>query len=199
MSNEPSISAIVLAGGQARRMAGRDKGLIPFNGLPLIASVLHRLAPQVDEIIISANRHMDEYAKLGYPVVTDGSADYRGPLAGIHAAGQRSKGEWLLITPCDTPFLPLDLARRLLTQAQASATRLACAADDTQTHPATMIMHRSLLGSLAECLAQGQLKVQAWQAAHGCAVVRFTGATQAFININTPDELAAAQQLANRG
>ncbi len=199
MSNEPSISAIVLAGGQARRMAGRDKGLIPFDGLPLIAAVLHRLAPQVDEIIISANRHMDEYAKLGYPVVTDASADYRGPLAGIHAAGQRTRGEWLLITPCDTPFLPPDLAQRLLTQARASGVRLACAADDTQTHPATMLMHRSLLSSLAECLTQGQLKVQAWQTAHGCAVARFPGATQAFMNINTPDDLTAAQQLLSRG
>ena len=191
-----SISAIVLAGGQARRMGGRDKGLIPLAGRPLIAWVLARLAAQVDEILISANRHLDDYAALGHPVVTDDLPDQRGPLAGIVAAGRRAKGRWLLVVPCDAPFLPLDLACRLLAAARADNTRLACAADARQTHHATMLLHRDLLDSVAARLAQGQLKVQAWQAGQDCAVAHFADAPHAFLNINTPDDLAVAERLA---
>ncbi|MBI5937682.1 MAG: molybdenum cofactor guanylyltransferase [Betaproteobacteria bacterium] len=198
MSRRPEISAIVLAGGQARRMDGQDKGLIPLEGRPLIAWVLERLAPQADEIVVSANRHWDEYARFGHPVVGDASADYRGPLAGIHAAGQHAKGEWLLVAPCDTPFLPNDLAQRLLARARAEGARLACAADDAQVHPTTMLMHRDLLDSLGEYLARGQFKVRAWQAENGCAVARFTDDAHAFMNINSPDDLAAARRIAAR-
>lgn len=196
MSQRPEISAIVLAGGQARRMDGQDKGLIPLEGRALIAWVLERLAPQVDEIVVSANRHVDEYARFGHPVVGDASADYRGPLAGIHAAGQRAKGEWLLVAPCDTPFLPNDLAQRLLARARAEGARLACAADDAQVHPTAMLMHRDLLDSLGEYLARGQFKVRAWQTENGCAVARFTDDAHAFMNINSPDDLAAARRIA---
>lgn len=192
-----SISAIVLAGGLARRMGGQDKGLLPLNGRPLIAWVLERLAPQVDEILISANRHLGDYAELGHPVVTDDDQpDRRGPLAGILAAGRRATGEWLLIAPCDAPFLPLDLAPRLLARAQAGDARLVCAADETRTQHATMLLHRDLLDSVAAQLAQGQLKVQAWQAAQGCAVERFADTPHAFLNVNSPDDLAAAERLA---
>lgn len=194
MSKRPEVGAIVLAGGQAQRMDGQDKGLIQLDGRPLIAWVLERLAPQVDEIVISANRHLDEYAKLGHPVVTDVSADYRGPLAGIHAAGQTIQSEWLLVAPCDTPFLPHDLAQRLLDGTQAQNTRLACAADGEHVHAATLIMHRGLLDDLGERLTQNRLKVRDWQAENNCAVVRFSNAAQAFMNINTPDDLAAARR-----
>lgn len=193
MSKPPEISAIVLAGGQGRRMGGQDKGLIQLAGRPLVERVLERIAPQADEVLISANRHLDVYARLGHRVVTDRQADFLGPMAGIHAAGQLAQGEWLLVVPCDAPFLPNDLARRLLTEAQRTGARLVRAADAGQTHYTTLLMHRSLLPSLGQHVAEGKLKLQAWQSEQGAATLVFAD-TDAFANINTPDDLARAER-----
>lgn len=175
-------------------MAGQDKGLVPLAKRPLIAWVLERLAPQVGEVLISANRNLDAYAELGYPVIPDRQPDYNGPMAGICAAGRQAKGDWLLIVPCDAPFLPLDLADRLLDAAQRNGTRLARAADAEHTHYTTLLLHRGLLPDIAAHLADGRLKLRVWQARHNPATVIFTDEPDAFLNINTPDDLAQAEQ-----
>lgn len=174
-------------------MGGQDKGLIALAGRPLIAWVLDRIAPQVDEVVISANRHRDIYAGLGHPVVADGHPDYRGPMAGIAAAGTRARGEWLLAVPCDTPFLPADLAQRLLDHARQTGCRLVRAADPGQTHYTSFLFHRDLLPDLAAHVADGRLKLQAWQAEYAANTVAFADAG-AFLNLNTPDELAEAER-----
>lgn len=193
MSKHLEISAIVLAGGQGRRMGGQDKGLIELAGRPLIELTLERIAPQADEVLISANRHLERYARFGHRVVADGQAEYLGPMAGIYAAGQAAQGEWLLVAPCDAPFLPTDLARRLLAEVQRTGARLVRAADAGQTHYTTLLMHRSLLPDLGQHLSTGKLKLQAWQNEHDSATLVFTDA-HAFVNINTPDDLARAKQ-----
>ena len=78
-----NITGVILAGGLARRMGGVDKGLIDLRGQPLVAHVIAALEPQVENIIISANRDLDRYTEFGYPVVTDTLPDHPGPLAGI--------------------------------------------------------------------------------------------------------------------
>lgn len=198
MSKHPEISAIVLAGGQGRRMGGQDKGLIELAGRPLIELTLERIAPQTDEVLISANRHLERYARLGHRVVADEQAEYLGPMAGIYAAGQAAQGEWLLVVPCDAPFLPHDLAQHLLAAAQDTGTRLVRAADAEQTHYTTLLMHRSLLPSLGQHLSEGKLKLQAWQASHAPETVRFEADPAAFLNVNTPEDLQRAEALAAR-
>lgn len=190
---EITLTALILAGGQARRMAGQDKGLIALAGRPLIAWVLDRIAPQVGEVVISANRHRETYAEFGHPVVADDHADYRGPMAGIAAAGAQARGEWLLAVPCDAPFLPADLGRRLLDRAIESNSRLVRAADSGQIHYTSFLFQRSLLADLAAHVADGRLKLQDWQAEHGAETVTFADAG-AFLNVNTPDDLARAEQ-----
>lgn len=174
-------------------MGGQDKGLIELAGRPLVERVLDRIAPQADEVLISANRHLDIYARHGHRVVVDRQADFLGPMAGIYAAGQVAHGEWLLVVPCDAPFLPDDLAQRLLAEAQRTGARLVRAADAAQTHYTTLLMHRSLLPSLGQHLSEGKLKLQAWQSEQGAATLVFADAS-AFVNINTPDDLAQAEQ-----
>ena len=78
-----SITGIILAGGKSRRMGGVDKGLMDFLGKPMVAHVLQRLTPQVDEVFINANREPERYAVFGQPVVQDDIADFAGPLAGL--------------------------------------------------------------------------------------------------------------------
>src|SRR5260221_1425552 len=107
------VTGMVLAGGQGRRMGGVDKGLQPLHGKPMVAAVLARLAPQVDEILINANQNLADYGRFGYRVVPDAIGGFAGPLAGLHAGLGEATHEVVLTVPCDLPFLPMDLSARL--------------------------------------------------------------------------------------
>src|SRR5919197_5324771 len=107
------VSGIVLAGGLGRRMGGVDKGLQLLHGRPMIAHVLARLAPQVDEIVINANQNLERYAAFGHRVVSDRISGFAGPLAGLHAGLEAISQPLALTVPCDSPFLPSDLVARL--------------------------------------------------------------------------------------
>src|SRR5581483_1360528 len=85
----PGVTGVVLAGGRGTRMGGADKGLVELHGRPLAAHALDRLRPQVDALLISANRNHDRYAALGAPVIADASSTFDGPLAGMLAALSR--------------------------------------------------------------------------------------------------------------
>lgn len=187
------VSAIILAGGQAQRLGGLDKGLVELDGKRLIAHVLERLAGQVDEILISANRNLDVYADYGWPVVPDGESGYPGPLAGILAGAGQARHDWLLVVPCDTPFLPETLAERMLERGRTAAVPLVRASDAMRIHYAVMLLHRTLVADLADWLKAGERRVQAWQARHAHTEVRFEEPPWAFMNINTPEDLRQAE------
>ena len=99
-----NITGIILAGGQARRMGGQDKGLIQLAQKPMIEYVLNAIKPQVDEIIINANRNQVVYEKYGYPVVADQIEGYCGPLAGMASGLQTAETPFVVTVPCDSPF-----------------------------------------------------------------------------------------------
>lgn len=188
-----SISGIVLAGGLARRMEGIDKGLMPFAGKPMIAHVLERLRPQVDEILISANRETERYAAYGFPVVADEIAGYAGPLAGLHRGMCVAQYPLLLSVPCDSPLLPADLADRLLKALQQSDADLALATTGNRTHPVFSLCRCSLKDHLFHYLQTGGRKMSDWHASLKVAEVPFDDELQAFANINTPEELESVQ------
>ncbi len=168
-------------------MGGADKGLLDYRGRPLVEWVLDALAPQVGEILISANRNLDRYARYGCRVLPDVLADFPGPLAGVLAALDAVDTDWLLVAPCDTPHLPADLARRLLDAAQRQGVALAVAADDAQVHHTCFIMHTSQHENLVAFLARGERAVRRWQA--GLATVNVPFDAAAFVNFNRPDDL----------
>jgi len=192
------ISAVILAGGLARRFKGEDKGLIELAQRPLAAWVAERLRGQVAEILLNANRNLGNYAALGYPVVADHLPGNPGPLAGLLAAGRTAQQEWLLAVPCDAPFLPLNLAIHLHGQALANNVQMVRAADETGIHYAVMLLHRSLLADLDRFVQGGGRQVRAWQEAHPVETVTFSGDPYAFLNVNTPDDLRTAERLARR-
>jgi molybdopterin-guanine dinucleotide biosynthesis protein A len=189
MSVAEQIAAVILAGGQGRRMGGADKGLVAYQGRPLIEWVLDALAPQVGEIVISANRNLDTYAAYGRRVLPDTLPDFSGPLAGVLAALDAVKADWLLVVPCDTPHLPADLALRLLGAAQLECLPLAVAADETRVHHSCFIVRTDQRGNLAAFLARGERAVRHWQAGLSSAVVSFDAAC--FANLNQPDDFQA--------
>lgn len=191
MSQIHPISAILLAGGAGRRMGGEDKGLLKLKDKPLVEWVLARIAPQVDEILISANRNLDAYSAFGYPVLPDKTEGYAGPLAGIARGLLDAKHELILSVPCDTPFLPDDLVARLLSALQAGDYDCAVPYLGDAGQHAICLMRRQVGASLAQYLALGGSKVQDWQARLKCAHVNFTDVAPFFVNLNRPEQLAA--------
>jgi molybdenum cofactor guanylyltransferase len=187
------IFGVILAGGEGRRMGGADKALLPFAGRPLIAHVLDRLEPQVERVLISANGDAARFAGFGCMVIPD--AQPQGPLSGVLAtlkAAAALGATHVVSTPCDTPFLPGDLVPQLLLASEASSKGLAFAATRDQAHPATAIWPVGLAPALAEFLAIGEAKVTRFTSAHAATQAAFPDA-RAFLNLNTPEDLAAAE------
>lgn len=185
-----TVSGIVLAGGQATRMGGVDKGWVEWHGVPLIQHVLQRLSPQVDDVIISANRSLNQYQVLGHPVVTDTLPDFSGPLAGIAAALAVCRHDWALVVACDCPLLPLDLCQTLRNAHHHAPLRLVH--DGAQHQPLFMLLHRQLLPSLHTALSQQQYKVGQWARAQSALTVQIN-TPDAFVNFNTLADLQANQ------
>lgn len=186
------ITGLVLAGGQGSRLGGVDKGLQPYHGRPLAQHALQRLTPQVGRVMLSANRHLEEYARWGVPVWPDPAelTGYQGPLAGFLAGLAHAATPYLVTVPCDCPCFPTDLVARL-----ASAMRddidLVVAGTASGPEPAFCLMRRSVAGHLRGYLQSGERKIGRWTAQLRRAEVSFDDPA-AFFNINTPDDLARA-------
>jgi molybdopterin-guanine dinucleotide biosynthesis protein A len=149
----------------------------------------------VGSLLISANRNRDVYASYGYPVIADVMGDYDGPLAGMLSAMRAAGTAYILTTPCDAPSIPADLARRL---AEALAGENAVASTVSlqgRPHPVFALLRCSLAGDLESCLKQGERGAGAWLHRHQAVPVDFSDAAGAFVNINTPQELLAQQDL----
>lgn len=189
------ITGIILAGGQGHRMGGTDKGLQLLRGKPLVAWVLERLAPQVDELLISANRNLDAYARFGYRVIpdepgeTNGIEKFAGPLAGLQQGLNEAAHPLVLTVPCDSPFLPTDLAQRLYTAFNQQNTQVAIAKTFGQPHPVFCLCRRDLLPHLNAFLQTGDRKFNAWYSTLKVTEVNFDDEAEAFGNINTLEEL----------
>jgi molybdopterin-guanine dinucleotide biosynthesis protein A len=183
-----TYDALILAGGRGSRMAGRDKGWIMWEGHPLIEHVMQRLDQQSTppaRILISANRNIDAYQQTGHLVVTDERADFIGPLAGVEAGLMRCKKNNLLVVPCDTPLLPLDLFERLQQEMDQHSEAMAAYAVSTDgSHPLCCLLQPSINGSLSQFLDKGHGPVLSWLEKASAVAVHFDD-TDGFRNFNT--------------
>jgi molybdenum cofactor guanylyltransferase len=186
-----AISGVILAGGRGKRMGGVDKGLQLLLGRPLISWVVERLRPQVAEVIVSANRDLERYAAIGDRVVTDRSADFNGPLAGLQAGLAVADHDLMVTVPCDAPLLPSDLVARLAFALEESGADVAIAVTGDQPHPVFCLCKRKMLSSIDAFLASGARKVDLWVSSVRHVQVTFDG--EAFVNVNTPEELRALE------
>ncbi len=188
-----AITGLVLAGGRGQRLGGVDKGLQRWRGVALVDHALARLAPQVREVMISANRNQADYAARATRVLADDADDYPGPLAGILAGLRAATTPWLAVVPCDCPLLPPDLVERLaggVGNARGAVVQRDLGAQGLRLEPVCCLLPTSLADDLARYLAGGGRKVQAWVARHA-APVPFDRAddANAFANVNTPADL----------
>lgn len=192
MNLESAITGVVLAGGKARRMGGADKGLLELDGKPLWKHVADTLAPQLETVVINANRHQDIYQQSGLKVIPDSLADFPGPLAGMLSVLQQEKGDWFLFCPCDTPYIPRDLVVRL--KAQRNSAPVVWVHDGERDHPTIALVNRSVAPFLQEYLRSGERRVMVFMRQAGGHAVDFSDFKQAFVNVNTPEELARWQE-----
>ncbi len=181
-----NITGVILAGGRATRMGGRDKGLIPFHGKCLIEHVIAVLRPQVGTLLVSANRNQSRYAALSNcPVLTDTVGHYAGPLAGMATALSQAQTDYVLVVPCDSPQLSPQLAERLYKSLIDQQASISVADDGHRLHPVFALMKRDLLPDLLTFLARGERKVSQWCTQHTLARADFADIPETLLNINT--------------
>ena len=195
------ITGLILAGGRAQRMGGIDKGLIPFQGKPLIELAITRLKPQVGTMLINANRNITKYSYYGYPVIMDETPDFSGPLAGFSVGLKHCQTPYLLTSPCDSPLLPTDLAEKMATELEQNNLELVYASSrETDgkiwAQPVFCLMRNDLQDSLNTFLSKGDLKIDRWFKALRSGTVIFDH-SQAFANVNTPEELADLEKVSS--
>ena len=197
MIQASDITGVILAGGRGSRMGGADKGLQNHHGIALALHALLRLDPQVGHMMINANRNLGAYESFGVPVWPDPVDDFAGPLAGFLAGLEHCETPLLLTVPCDTPNFPDDLAARLASALDTEQADLAYAVTleggREQPHPVFCLMNSALSESLVAFLHGGGRKIDAWFAQHRAVGVRFDD-PDAFVNANTPAELAQLQR-----
>ncbi|HDR2626898.1 TPA: molybdenum cofactor guanylyltransferase MobA [Enterobacter cancerogenus] len=192
MNQSQEIIGVVLAGGRATRMGGKDKGLQLLNGKPLWQHVADALAGQVSARVLSANRHIDIYQRSGLPVYQDTLADYPGPLAGMLSVMQQNWGEWFVFCSCDTPFIPACLVERMVQQRGDSP--VVWAHDGERDHPTIALIHKSLIPALQDYLAAGERRVMVFMRQSGGHSVDFSDLKSAFVNVNTLEDLQTMQE-----
>lgn len=191
MNAKSQVTGVVLAGGKASRMGGKDKGLMLLDGKPLWQHVSDRLYPQVSSVVISANRNLNTYQESGLPVISDTLSDFPGPLAGMLSVMQQLLDEWFLFCPCDTPFIPVDLFARLdIDRFQAPVVWVN---DGDRDHPAVALAHRSLASKISDYLIRGDRRVMVFMREVGGHSIDFSDIKSAFRNINTLEDLQKNQ------
>ncbi len=192
------IDAVILAGGQARRMGGQDKGLVELIGKPMIEHAIDRIRPQVKEILINANRNQSRYAEYANCVFGDEDSGFLGPLAGMVAAMGKTQADLLLVVPCDCPCLPRDLVPRLKAAMDANNADVAVASDGDYEQPVVMLLKPQLRDSMKAFLDAGERKIDFWYAKHKVAVESFADQPSAFVNVNTPEQVEQLTQALNQ-
>lgn len=193
---------VILAGGQARRMGGGDKGLLQLGGQPILRHVMNRLGPQVDAMALNANGDPARFSDFDLPVLGDSIQGFVGPLAGVLAGLDWAveKGADTIVTAAaDTPFFPCDLVPRLLMESEGMANPLVLAATPDPKrgqvrHPTFGLWPVSLRDDLRAALDTGLRKVVLWSDQHhGREALFDIGDIDPFFNVNTPEDLTLAQ------
>lgn len=183
------VTGVILAGGEARRMNGQDKGLIQIADKPMIEYILEAISGQVGTIIINANRNQDVYQQYGYPVVSDEFSGFNGPLAGMASSMRKINTELMVTMPCDSPYIPGDLVSRLYQQLYKESADISVAHDGERIQPVFSLMKCNLLGSLLDYLNSGERKIDRWFKQHEMIITDFSNKPQTFINLNTPEDI----------
>jgi molybdenum cofactor guanylyltransferase len=187
------ITGAILAGGQARRMEGQDKGLVMLKNKPMIEYVIETLNPQVACLLINVNRNHDRYSEYGFDIVSDELSGYHGPLAGMASSLNKIKTSYMLTVPCDSPFIPNDLAQRLIIALESKDADISVAHNGERMQPVFCLIKKELLSSMNDFLNQGERKIDKWFNQHALAIADFSDIPKTFDNLNTLEDIQAVE------
>ena len=196
LNTNSNITGLILAGGQGSRMGGTDKGLIVWRGKTLIEQTYSGLKAQVPNIVISANRNLSDYQKLGVPIVSDQHPVFDGPIAGICSAinylnNKTTNGNSaaLLVAPCDTPNIPTDLVARLYASLVEEKSDVSVVYDGQRLQNLHCLIRAGAWSNLLEFYAQGNLALRDWFKRVNTSRTDFRDKADAFKNLNRLEEL----------
>ena len=198
----PRVIGVLLAGGQARRMGGGDKCLRHLAGKPILAHVIERIRPQVDDLVLNANGDADRFGDFGLKVVPDVIEGFAGPLAGVLTGmewvrANRPDCPWIVTIATDTPFLPKDLVPMMMAALERERAELACAASNGRAHPVFGLWPTRLADALRRAMVDEDIrKVDRFTGRYRLAEVVFpTEPYDPFFNTNRPEDLDEAERL----
>lgn len=192
MTHVPRTIGLILAGGRARRMQGRDKALLHLRGEPLLTHLIRNLRPQTDALALSSNAAAGTYSRYDFPVLPDCLPGFLGPLAGIHAGLNQYPLDYLVTVAVDLPFLPKDLVARLRT---GLSEKPCTYVSDGARHALALMWRPGMAKPVEDYLQRGERSLRGYLAVHGQPVhFNLPQDRGLFININTPEDLVLAEQ-----
>ena len=189
------ITVVILAGGRSLRM-GSDKGLINFAGKPLISYAVDVAYKKVSNVLISTNSNFDKYQQFG-KVVIDTLKNFQGPLAGILAAMKEAKTLYLLVLPCDSPYVEEVLVDKLIKAMEKNDAKICMASDGVISHSLFALVKTNLKHNLSLFLQNGDNRVKTWFVRNNYQTVILKDCAKMFININNKNDLIKLTALAN--
>lgn len=186
-----SVTVVILAGGQSKRMQVQNKATVLLEGKPLITHVIDRMKTQVKRTVINTHRNQKDFEIFHLPLIDDILDDQEGPLLGILTSLQAIKTDWIQFVPCDTPNLPNDLIAILMEEVEAKKTLVAVPETSDGLQSTCLLCHSSTLNNLQIFFNQGGRKIEDWIRQLAFSIVQFNDESQ-FLNVNTQEELKKA-------
>lgn len=192
---------VILAGGQAQRMGGIDKGRLKIGDASILEIIIKCLNFQLDKIVLNANGDLTRFSDLEIDVIPDTIKGYVGPLAGILSGlrfAEQNGFSSILTVASDTPFFPVDLLSKLSNVSPQQSALISIAAtkqkDKLIRHPTFGLWSVSLADDLEKNIQAGLRKIVLWADKHSAKTVLFPSVEyDPFFNINTQSELEEAQ------
>lgn len=184
----PPCSILILAGGRGQRMGGRDKGLVPWRGEPLVAHVQRAVRALSDDLVISCNRNQAAYAIYADQLVTDAEADFPGPLAGVISGLSAARHEWVVVLACDAPRIDRALVEDLLRLAEAHDSA-AMVRQGGYWQPMFSVLPRRVLPLLEHAWQAGERSLQKALLQANVQGLACAGDDARLSNFNSPDLL----------
>ena len=192
------IALALLAGGQARRMGGMDKGEIRIDGQSIISSLLQRFGDKCDHLLMNANGDLARFAHYEIDIIQDKLEGYQGPLAGIYSCLDYIRHtqpliDYVVTLPIDAPFVPASLIDDLL--AAKDKAPLISVQSHGRTHPVIGLWPVHMVEDLQKALLiEGLRKIDAVTEPLGCHYLTYDDVPDPFVNLNRLADLQALQQ-----
>lgn len=184
----PPCSILILAGGRGQRMGGRDKGLVDWQGEPLIAHVHRVVRPLSDDLVISCNRNQAAYRPYADRLVGDAEADFPGPLAGVIAGLRVARHGWVVVLACDAPLVDRELIEGLLRLAVAGNSA-AMVRQGGFWQPMFSVLPKRVLPVLEQAWAAGERSLQKALLREAVQGLECAESDRRLSNFNSPDRL----------